>query len=631
MISRQQIENILASEKCEIFSVSFLFHAVVLCLLSFIFCSLPEENTVSIIISSIEEDVSVVEQTEIVLEDITMFDTKETSFVENSNPIAESKSSSLMVEIKDIPSVVELNTDIGVGIPQQEIISDKISGISTLVGGGLSTESSTGGALDRLTIEIIDAAYLKNVNVVWLFDASVSLNHQRQDIYNRFDRILEEIDIANPKYEVNHAICSFGSGINFLSESPTNDPKILQHSISSISIDETGIENVFNAIGESCKKYSKPKTRCMIILFTDEIGDDQSISDTVSTFVRGKGCSVYIVGSPSPFGKSTTQFKFVEFDPKYDNVEKWVEIQQGPETMVDMILDLKSLPIDDETFDSGFGPFALSKFCIDTGGIFFSVHPNRNSGQNTKRDISPLSSYISRFFDHDVMRDYKPDYRSIAVQNRDISNNICKQSLIRAATIPINISGEQILRFKAYNEGMFAEELGMAQRFSAKLEPKINEVYNILLSGEQAYKTIEDKRWAASYALAMGRILATKCRIETYNYMLAEAKTGIKKKNPKSNIWILSHTKDFTTTNSSLRKNYDASQKYLKYVSETFPNTPWSAIANAELETPIGYFWTEEYQEPPKPNGGGGGNNNPKDDMLKPKMIPKPTRKINKI
>jgi hypothetical protein len=129
----------------------------------------------------------------------------------------------------------------------------------------------------------------------------------------------------------------------------------------------------------------------------------------------------------------------------------------------------------------------------------------------------------------------------------------------------------------------------------------------------------------------MGRILATKCRIEAYNLTLAEAKSGLKKKDPKSNIWILMHDPQLQTSNSNLRKNYDAANKYLKFVVDNFPNTPWSLIANEELNTPMGYSWVEEYQEPPKPNNGGGGNNRPKDDMLKPKLIPKPQRKIDKI
>jgi hypothetical protein len=339
---------------------------------------------------------------------------------------------------------------------------------------------------------------------------------------------------------------------------------------------------------------------------------------------------VYVVGNPAPFGKSTTQFKFVEFDPKYDQTEKWVEINQGPESLYDTVLDINSLPIDNETLDSGFGPFALSKLCLDTGGLYFSVHPNRGNTKVDKKQISPLSSYISRFFDHEIMVKYKPDYRSYGLQNKEAQSHSAKRALLQASSIPLNISGEQTLRFKAFDEGTFVNELNMAQRFSAKLEPKINQIYSALLSGESSYDTLED-RWKVSYALAMGRILSTKCRIESYNLVLAEAKTGLKKQNPKSNIWVLMPSKDFDLNNSLLKKCYEGSQRYLKFVTDNYPNTPWALIANEELNTPISYKWHEEYQEPPKPNMGNGGNNNPSDDKAKPRLIPKPQRKIDKI
>jgi hypothetical protein len=188
---------------------------------------------------------------------------------------------------------------------------------------------------------------------------------------------------------------------------------------------------------------------------------------------------------------------------------------------------------------------------------------------------------------------YKPDYRSYGLQNKEAISHISKKSLVEAASIRLDISGEQTLRFKAFDEGTFVNELNMAQRFAAKLEPKINQIYSILLTGESSYDTLED-RWKVSYALGMGRILATKCRIESYNVVLAEAKTGLKKKDPKSNIWILLPSKEFNLNNSSLKKAYEGSQKYLKFVVDNYPNTPWALVAQQELDTPIGYRWVEE-------------------------------------
>ena len=626
MISK--INHILGSQECEYFSIAFLYHVILIGLLALIVNKISDTNQLNIITIRNEEE-SIVE-VDTILPEITEFSTETTSFSDEPVQIAAESSLNTNVDI-NIPEVsnIEFINDEEL-TPSTNFIGETISGVGMTLGKGLSNEKSTGGALDRLTVEIIDHAQTKNLNVVWLFDASISLNLQRQLIRNRFDKILEELTFAENTKEINHAICSFGESFRFITEQPTNDANTLKKDMDQILLDESGIENTFNAIGQTCKKYFKSGSRLMIIVFTDEIGDDISLLDSVSSLCSHKATSIYVVGSPAPFGKSKAQFKFVDFDPNYDQKEKWVEIQQGPETLYSMILQIKSLPIDEETLDSGFGSFALSKLCLDTGGIYFSVHPNRSSDKVQKQQTQPLSSYISRFFDHETMIKYKPDYRSYGIQSKEAQSHLSKRALIQAASIPLVISGEQTLRFKAFDEGTFVNELNMAQRFSAKLEPKIQQVYNALLTGESSYGTLED-RWKVSYALAMGRILATKCRIESYNLVLAEAKTGLKKKDPKTNIWILLPSKEFNTTNSVLTKNYKASQTYLKYVVDNFPNTPWSLIANEELNTPIGYQWIEHYEEPPKNNGGGGGNNVPKDDMAKPKLIPKPQRKIDKI
>lgn len=622
-----KINCFFASKEFESFSIALLFHAMALLVLSLIFSLPDKQNDFKTIELALTENEPIQELNIVEIEDIQNFNEQQTSFLDTD--ILSENDSSLKIEDIAPPSTNEVETDLGFEQTTPDLISDHFSGASQFVGVGLSNQSSAEEALDRLTLEIIRNSESKNLTVVWLFDSSVSLNHQRKQIYNRFEKILQELELAYHKNDIVHTICSFGEDIKFITENPSSDAKNLKIDIANIVIDESGTENTFNAIGKVCKQYSKAE-RLMIIVFTDEVGDDISLLDSVSSLAKSRGSMVYVVGSPAPFGKTSTQFKFVEFDPKYESSERWVEIHQGPETLYDLTLDIHSLPIDDETLDSGFGPFALSKICLDTGGLFFSVHPDRKNGKNQKSDTSPLSSYISRFFDYEAMREYRPDYRSIGAQVKD-NSHITKQSLIRACAIPLNITGEQTLRFKAFNEGVFAEELGMAQRFSAKLEPKINEVYNILLTGEPAHQSLKDKRWLASYCLAMGRILATKCRIESYNLTLAEAKTGLKKKDPRSNIWILLRSKEFASSNSNLRKNYESSQKYLKFVIEKFPNTPWALIANEELNTPLGYVWMEDYSEPPKPKNGNGGNNNPQDDKAKPRLIPKPKRKIDKI
>lgn len=625
----QKIKEILSSESAESWCFAFLINSVVLLILSLIVGhSLDKQPQIIITSSSAEEKIEF--QEPINIPETFTFDDKH-SAVSEEVIIQDQEASSIAVNQIDVPSnmTVEPMEEVGSEF-SSDLVGQTLSGVSSNLGSGFSSQSSSGGALDRLTVEIIKSGESKDTNVIWLLDASVSLSYQRQLIADRFSKILQELEFANTTHNISHGVYSFGQSFHKVTKDLTDDPAILKSAVESILLDESGIENTFAAIGQVCKSEYVFGSRLLVVVFTDEIGDDVQLLDVVSNLARSKASMIYVVGNPAPFGKSTTQFKFVEFDPKYDQTEKWVEIKQGPESLYDITLDIHSLPIDDETLDSGFGPFALSKLCLDSGGLYFSVHPNRGSSKVDKKQISPLSSYISRFFDHETMIKYKPDYRSYGIQNKEAQSHTAKKALVLASSIPLNITGEQTLKFKAFDEGTFVNELNMAQRFSAKLEPKIQQVYNTLLTGESSYDTLED-RWKVSYALAMGRILSTKCRIESYNLVLAEAKTGLKKQDPKSNIWILLPSKEFSVNNSALKKCYESSQKYLKFVIDNYPNTPWALIANEELNTPIGYKWIEEYQPPPKMGNGGGGNNNPSDDKAKPKLIPKPQRKIDKI
>lgn len=625
----RQIKDILSSETTEYYCIAFIVNSIALLLLSLIIGrSLDSKQSLVITSStSIEENIDF--EIPINIPEIFTFDDKHSSITEEV-VVEQQQASSVSVNDISTPSNLTIEPIEEGSEFSSELVGQTLSGVSSNLGSGFSSQSSGGGALDRLTIEIINSAQSKDTTVIWLLDASVSLNFQRQQIASRFDKILRELDFADTQYSISHGIYSFGNGLTQVTTNLTNNPIILKKSVESILLDESGVEHTFSAIGKVCQQNAKFGSRLLIIVFTDEVGDDSQYLDSVSRLAISKGSIIYVVGNPAPFGKSTTQFKFVEFDPNYSQEEKWVEIQQGPESLYDLILDIRTLPIDNETLDSGFGPFALSKLCLDTGGIYFSVHPNRGSSKVTKQDTNPLSSYISRFFDHEIMIKYKPDYRSIESQNKDYQTHKTKRCLVLASQISLQILGEQTLRFKAYNEGMFVQELSTAQRFSAKIEPNINQIYSILLEGEPFIDSLNDSRLIASYYLAMGRILATKCRIESYNLILAEAKAGLKKQDPRSNIWILLPSSEFKVTSSVLNKQYMLAQKYLKYIVENYPGTPWALIAQEELNTPFGYIWTEEYEEPPKP-GNGGGNNNPQDDMARPKLIPKPKRKVDKI
>jgi hypothetical protein len=601
---------------------SFLVHLILLLCLAFWFVPIVEQKSqITIISSPTEEEVLEKES----IEDISEFSELETRIEDlaKSDPIPEEN---------DSPVVVL--DDLSVPAQQQDILineKDALAAVAPEKGSGEGV-SSVGGVVDRLTAEIVSSAVQKETLVVWLFDASLSLNAQRTQIAERLEKILSELNSDEELKPIHHVVCGFGSKLNYFIKEPTNDKAKIVHEMKNIPLDESGIENIFSSVETLSKEYkSQNGKRTLIVAFTDEVGDDRDICDRAVVAATKNGVVVHVVGVPSPFGLAKTELKFVDPDEKYDQSERWVEVEQGPETLFKMTLNINSLPIDSEPMDSGFGPYALSRLCASTGGVYFALHPNRHDGKVERRSILPMSSDIRHFFGGETMKKYVPDYRAVKIQAAEIENNPAKLSLVKACSLKnLDLQREFKTIFDAPDQGRFAEELGEGQKAAVSLLVRIEPIIKILSDGEKGFSNLTDSRWKASYLLAMGRTLAIKTRLESYNHVLAEAKSGLKPKNKDTNRWTLVPAGEIK--NSSLKKQAERAEMYLKKVVDEFPGTPWALVAKEELRVPLSYGWSESRFEPVVMKGG---NNNPlptarEDDKIK-MLKPKPQRKVDKI
>ena len=111
-------------------------------------------------------------------------------------------------------------------------------------------------------------------------------------------------------------------------------------------------------------------------------------------------------------------------------------------------------------------------------------------------------------------------------------------------------------------------------------------------------------RWQAGYDLAMGRVLATKVRTNTYYALLDEALKGLRFENDTNNTWDLVRTDDLTLA-SLETDTADRAEFYLQRVIDEHPDTPWAYLAQCELRTPFGWDWREGFTDlTPRPRGG---------------------------
>jgi len=563
-----------------------------------------------------------------------------------------------VAETAAIPNPLELPVPVDQPTLQINNLVTKATGLNyaeNLAIRGVAGEGTTGanGAIDRITHEILLSLEERKTLVVWLFDQTASIIPQRKAIRDRFERIHKELGVIEATGNAAFAqhddkpllssVVGFGQSMHWMTKQPTDDLAELKQAVMDVPEDESGTENVFAAIFEAAKKYAefrrtrsesdKPDRNVLLVAFTDEAGTDTNRAEETIKMCRRWAMPVYVVGVPAPFGRKETEMKWVDPDPQYNQTPRWGLVEQGPESFLPerIRLSFAGSTDDEEPMDSGFGPFALTRLCVETGGIYFAVHPNRDLNRPVGRgETAAYSAHLERFFDPDVMRRYRPEYVSISEYQKRVGQNRARAALVQAAATSLELKpvGKTDRRFVKADEAQFTRELTTAQQDAALLEPKINALYNTLQQGEAAREKETVPRWQAGYDLAIGRTLAAKVRAETYNAMLAAAKRGLKPSDPKNNTWTLRPT-DEISVGSQYARLAERATMYLTRVVKEHEGTPWAHLAQRELSDPLGWTWVDSFTDlAPPPRQVAVNNNNPpppaKSRMEKKKMLERP-------
>lgn len=462
----------------------------------------------------------------------------------------------------------------------------------------------TEGAIDRIVQEIATSLRQRKTLVVWLMDESLSMESRREAVAKRFRGIynqLGQLDVGADE-GLRTGIIGYGKDVHVLVEEPTADLDVLMEAVGSIQNDVSGEEHVFGAINEALRVYSKEKRRMranmMLILVTDERGDDYNLLEqTVSKCAR-EGVRCYCIGNASVFGREKGYIT-TTWEADGETFTEDLPADMGPETVAAEGLQLpfwtaraRGL----ERMSSGYGPYTLSRLCAETGGVFFLAEDKNR-----------------RQWDPTIMRQYSPDYRPLRDYQRQLSGNAAKAALV-AAGKQTTIDGEDIpipqLRFLATDDNVLRRQITEAQKPLATMDYYIQQLQTILEQGERDRDKLDSDRWRASYDLAMGRTLAMRVRALGYNAMLAEMKS-----NPKSftkegnNQWILEPSED-VNAGATVRKLHKKALEYLTRVIDEHPGTPWEFLASVELSDPLGWEWREGKVQMAANNGGGGNNAN---------------------
>ena len=486
------------------------------------------------------------------------------------------------VEIADVP--VALPTATAVTVPSDDVLTAEFdaTGLTEYTGG-------VEGAIDVLTREIAASLRENRTTVVWVLDASLSLAERREAIAERVGAVYAQLgntgDITTDHLE--SAVATFGGKTDLLTPEPVADPGVIVDAIRSVEPDETGEERVFAALKEVGRVMLPERTRerrnLLFVIVTDEKGDDPEDLENVITQFKRYGIPVYCVGNAAPFGRDTG---YVMHSWK-EGFIKYIEplpVDAGPETVLPERLRLgfwgPGGDVRGENFSSGYGPYALTRLCVETGGMYLVA-------DDTGRRADPT-----------VMRSYPPDYRPIADYTRDVRGNRAKSALVEAAgaTKAEGIPSPQ-LDFPAVDDTRLRREIDAAQRPLALIDYRLQELQRTLEAGEDDRDAIAEPRWRAGYDLALGRVLAQRARALGYNTVLADMKSDPKPfERENSNEWLLRPAEE-SDAGGEVKRLTARSRELLEGVIADHPGTPWALLARQELDTPLGWRWTERNNE----------------------------------
>lgn len=571
-------------------------------------------------------------------------------------------SAPILAELSEIPSpsyelptinaAFDLNNQLekAVGLVRSEVAVKGMTGVGT---------TGTDGAVDRITYEILRSMEERPTLVVWFFDQSGSLLKRRQEIRDRFDRIYEELGIVGRSMDQAESrnddaeplltsVFAFGEQVNLLTKKPTADIEEIRTAIDSIQMDASGTERVFSALYKGVEQYRNYRSsrsgrgterNILFIAVTDERGDDANGLEATIKECRKFAIPVYVVGVPAPFGREFTYVKYVDPDPEFDQSPQWAQVDQGPESIIPerVKLGFRDDYFAEPVIDSGFGPYALSRLAYETGGIYFTVHPNRQVGRRVRRgEVDSFASDLQYFFDPEVMVKYRPDYVSNEEYMQRVNESPLRQIVVRAANLPrVDTLQNPPQRFVKRDEASLSSALTQAQREAARVEPPLAQLAQMLLVGQEHRSTEASPRWLAGFDLALGTVLAHKVRAEAYNAMLAKMKRGMKFEKEENNTWVLRPSAEISV-GSRTEKEGELARQLLAGVAETHLGTPWGLLAARELDRPVGWEWVEDFTDlnPPPTRNNTPNNNTPapaQDEQARMLTKPPPKRPVPKL
>ena len=520
-------------------------------------------------------------------------------------------------KIEEAESLRQPDVKVNIGamtVPGLKVISSDL-GSGQVTGEVGRVVEGYGAALGQMTQELVRMMRESKVHVIWLFDESDSMKDDQKEIRERFYKVYEELGLVQKQDAKLKAVdeillstvMSFGKGINEHTKAPTANADDIKAAIDKIQIDESGLEYTCGAINAAVSKYQagavRQKRKLVVIVITDESGDDgEHVEETIQR-CKNSDTPVYVLGHYSVFGYPYARVRYI--DPKY-KLTHWLQINRGPETPFPECLQYDGLHARWDVFSSGFGPYEQVRICKQTGGIFFMLPGNEDN-------LAGAGSLEERKFELLDMKEYLPDLSARMEYAKDRDSSKFRDAQWRViVNLNPHLDKELDIREHRYSLDpvQFSEQGGTTFKRAMRAMGLLNEAVKLLDSVKKLRDKEPSERWRANYDLMHAQCLAYRVRL--FQLLLALDEHQKKKPtvtNPKNNYWDIRLVHELAEPDKEqirqtgvdleeLKRQLATAKTEFQAVVDNHSRTPWARRAQWELTHGFSMKFGETFWDP---------------------------------
>jgi hypothetical protein len=502
------------------------------------------------------------------------------------------------------------------GLPGLDRLGDDLGSEQVLGEAGALVEGY-GAALDRLTQELARLMRQNKILVVWLFDESESMRDDQKDLQGRIQRVYEELKLFKedvPEDVMLSAVVSFGKDLHFQTprKKPTSDIPTILKAIDSIPVDKTGRENTCGALESVLDEYrgftGAGRRRLVIVLISDESGDDGERVEEVRKKALGSRTPIYVLGRESVFGYLYGHVRWVH---PQTNQTHYLPIRRGPETPYAEQLPFDGLRRRLDGTMSGFGPYEQVRLARDTGGIFFLL-PNEE--QN-------LNDFEARKYAALDLKEYLPDLESRRTYVAERDKSPFRKAVWEVITL-LNPFDEKNRELEIPVDAWYPRDPNPAADAVKQTLARCRQTFAKLTEAERRLQAVRglrarepSRRWRANHDLILGQLMAYRVRLFQFGLALEQFAGTLPARfqNAQSNEWGATlgegemlrpsdaQLKLSGVTLEELERARHSALEQFRLVQAEHPNTPWAQRARWETTRGFGMRFVERYVPPPPP------------------------------